>query len=284
MSCPVVRTIEELYGGYEYSSQQPNDDSTRTTLISPSGISGGGSSSLDISMESAKFYITMRKLQFARAELTVSRGPTDVTTDVTPIQSALTDALNDVTTPTDSSTPTALGDNAVYFERMFKNYYGKTSKQILEEVIGQSRRKLYLVITRTIDIIEVMEGLCSGKLARDFPSGMSLPTIYFDPEALESSDPEALHREINKIIDYANKVCVGGVKTTISPMSNFDKKLREFTVPAPAAKSIAEYRQLLDLDMEVATYAHALEQHHCAAIKKLGEVMNLCQRVVDLGE
>lgn len=277
MSCPVVRTIEELYGGYDYGVE--SFQFSHATVISPSGISGGGSSSQHVSMESAKFYITMRKLQFARAELTASRNSAiqSTLTDASAIQSALTDA-SDITDPRISES------DSVYFERMFRTYYGKSSKQLLDDIIGQSRRKLYLVITRAIDIIEVMEGLCSGKLARDFPSGMSLPTIYFDPEALESSDPEALHHEINKIIDYANKVCVGGIKAqNLLQMSNFDKKPRDFTFPRASAKTITDYKKLLDLDMEIATYAHALEQHHCDAIKKLGEVMILCQNIIDLG-
>jgi hypothetical protein len=280
MSCPVVSTIAELYGGYEYAdtSSSPKNE---TSILIPSGFSGGGSVSTDISMELAKFYITMRKLQFARAELTEQNrtvSSTAVPSTTAPatvpsnMPSIIESALASTSTLADTIKP------SVYFERMFADYYGKSSKQILKRILGQS--KIYIVLTRAVDLIDIMESVCISTLARDFPSGMSIPTVYFDPSAIENIElPANITSEINKIIDYANKLCVGGLRTTIEPMSKFDASLREFTFPKAGEES---WTKLLEYDMEVATYAYALEHYQCDAIKKINEVMNLCQSIIDL--
>jgi hypothetical protein len=250
MSCPVVRAIEELYGSFDYAA------SNGASEYIPSGVSGGGYTSTSVSMESAKFYITMRKLQYARAELSAGNLGAD-----TPIANAL-----------------GVSAGSKYFERMFAQYYGKNSQQILAEILGRGGG-LYLAMTRAVDIIDIMEGVCCTVLARDFPSGMSLPTVVFDPDAIENINrPVNICREVNKIIDYANKLCIGGVTTKIPPLPEFTAQLRDFTFAR------AEYSQLFAEDMEVAEYAHALEQYQCAAIEKINAVMELCQSVIDLSK
>jgi hypothetical protein len=288
MDCPVVRTIKELYGAYDYGVDDSADSITgigndntgasTTKLLIPSGVSGGGTVSTDISMETMQFYITMRKLQFARAELiaTQNNSVANSAAESTDITHAL---IDDSTHNTPAKT---------YFDRMFKDYRGKKSGIIFKEVFGPSARKIYTTITRSIDLIDIMESICSGSLARDFPSGMSLPTVCFDPAAIEVIElqPSCVYKEVNKIIDYANNLCVGGLRKKIDPLPKFDKTLRDFTFDiitnVQNTFALEEYKQLLNLDMEIAEYGMALEQYHCIAIKKLNEVMTLCQSIIDL--
>lgn len=309
MSCPVVRTIKELYGAYDYGEQEQENATlsaphSQTSMLVPSGISGGGSSSTDISMETMQFYITMRRLQFARAELIAQdRSQQNIQqSDDTDI----THALTDESVHTSESKPTHIPTSAhttekpkTYFDRMFKDYLGKKSGALFKEIFGASAKKIYTAITRSIDLIDIMESICSGSLARDFPSGMSLPTVCFDPSAIEVIElqPSCVYSEVNKIIDYANNLCVGGIRTKIDPLPKFDKILRDFTFQSndtadtadtadtdSARGMISKYKKMLDLDMEIAEYGMTLEQYHCDAIKKLNEVMMLCQSIIDLAK
>lgn len=291
MSCPVVRTITELYGSYEYDSgSESHSKQGETKIMIPSGICGGGSVATDISMETVKFYITLRKLQFARAELAETQdksGENSQSSEVTN-HTDTSHIIDSTDTSNRTTTPRTIIENAlnpstpppihVYFARMFKDYYGQKSSLLLKRILTDN--KIYTVLTRAIDIIDIAEGVCASTHARDFPSGMSIPTIYIDPDAVANiSKPENIYSEINKIIDYANKLCVGNLKTSIEKLPNFDKTLREFTFPQEGEQT---WKECLDLDMEIATYAFALENYHCSAIKKLNEVMNLCQSIIDL--
>lgn len=237
MSCPVVRAIESLYGSYQYGDDNVNHEVV--TIYTPSGIIGGGSSQSEIRFETAKFYITVRKLQFARAELS--------------------------------------GDER-QFERMFMKSHmqGKTSTELLSEILAEPTRSLYLAITRAIDIIEITEGVCCTVLARDFPSGMSLPTVEIDPTRIEClTSPENIYYCTCKLTDYATKLSVGGVRADIEPLPKFEPRLREFTITG-------DYQQMLAGDMEVAEYAYLLEQYQASAVSRISEVMRLCQEIVDL--
>lgn len=334
MSCPVVRTIDELYGSYDYSddeTSEPAADGSKSptvkgahqhysfrdgncTIYIPSGTVGGGAESTDINMNSMQFYITMRKLQFARAELIEQQSVQSVPSPQYDITSAITTTLptlpaHPTQLPTTSSQLAFLHSKSkleqsqpsVYFERMFKDYYGKNSREILEKIFDEPSKKIYIVLTRAVDLIDIMESVCIGALARDFPSGMSLPTIYFDPAAIENveSQPDAIYAEVNKIIDYANKLCIAGIKTHIESLPKFEKKLKEFVFTVPTVVSTANtptdinaslqhstlaavYAPLLDQDMDIAEYARDLEYYHCSAIGKLNDVMSLCQSIIDL--
>lgn len=245
MNCPVVSAMNELYGGYEYNA------TNGVNIVVPSGFQGGGVSENVVCIDDVTFYITTRKLQFARAKLNSARSDAEL---------SITDAF----------------DNK-YYERMFKDYYGKKSIQIYNSIIDPVAKRLYSAVTRSIDIINIMESICSSEKARDFPSEMSLPTVEIDPEIIDSipNDPKKFSTQLNQIILYANKVCVGGVRAHIEPLNEPDFTLREFTFQQDS------YDELMRLDMEVAEYALKVEKLFVEALKKLSEIANLCQNIID---
>lgn len=244
MNCPVVATIKELYGSYEYSGGE-----TSIRVVTPSGFHGGGSTTQSVCIDDVTFYQTTRKLQFARAKLNSS-----------------------------NRSEFSIIEDTKYFERMFSDYYGKTSIQVYKLIIEPVAKRVYSAVTRSIDIIDIMEAICSSVGARDYPDGMSLPTIELDSEIIESipNNPKKFASEVNRIIDYANKVCVGGIRTKIEPLAEPDFTLRDFTF------SPGDYDELLKLDMEVADYALKVEKLYVSAIAKLGEIATLCQSIIDL--
>lgn len=257
MSCPVVKAIKELQGGYNYGKPQV------VHIVTPSGFQGGGTKVQSVCLDNAVFYKTVRRLEYARAELNTA-GKANPEGDLS-ITGAITDGADGVT--------------SVYFERMFKDYYGKNSHSILEKILDPSVKKMYGVITKCVDIIDIMESICATTIAKENPDGMSLPTIEFDPEVIDqlTKNPSAVEHEVNKIITYANNLCVAGLRTKIEPLEEFKGKLRDFEFSKGES-----YKDLFDKDSELADYACSVEEFYRSIIEKLGEVIKLCQSIIDL--
>ena len=250
MSCPVVKAMKELHGGYDYSQPQT------TNIVTPSGFQGGGVTTQAVCLDNAIFYKTFRKLQFARAELNSGKSSDS--------DLSITNALSNV--------------ENVYFERMFADYYGKTSQQLLEKILEPTTKKMYAAITRTVDIIDIMESICASTLAKEHPDSMSLPTVDFSPEVVELliSNPSAVGKEISKIITYANQLCVGGIRAKIEPLEDFTQQC---DVTFTKGES---YQEMFKKDMELADYACKVEEFYRAVLGKLSEVIVLCQSIIDL--
>jgi hypothetical protein len=245
MSCPVKAIIADLYktGRYE-GGETPGPQ----TIL---------------------FYITRRRLEFARGKIIASVGTN--TTITTTTNTLIDDAT--VLAPT-------LMDDAIanpYHERMFKDYRGVTSHELFQRLFNPICTATSNQFVQTADMIIIAEAVCSAELARDFPDGMSLPEIAFDPDTLcDDSDPMKIINEINKMIVYANKLRVCGLSTAITPVKILDKKLREFTIEG-------DFEAMLASDMEVAEYALEVEQVHFDAAGKMAEIVQFLQKIVDVG-
>lgn len=264
MSCPVVKAIKELHGGYDYEKSQA------VHIVTPSGFQGGGVKVQSVCLDNAVFYKTVRKLEYARAELNTSNAANSL---------SIANAFDANNSTEDNPGYKENAENTVYFERMFKDYYGKNSYTILEKILEPSVKKMYNVITKCVDIIDIMESVCSSTIAKENPDGMSLPTIDFTPEIIDYlvKDASAVGREINKIITYANNLCVAGLRTKIDPLEKFDASLRNFEFSKGD-----RYETLFAKDAEVAEYACLVEEFYCQIIEKIGMVVKLCQSIIDL--
>jgi hypothetical protein len=238
MSCPVQEVIAELYATGRY------EDGDMTSYI------GGGdfddSKTVEAPTSDILFYITQRKIEFARAGL-------------------------------NSDSIISEGTMSVYHERMFRDYLGKTSKEIFWKLFRPICERFCFKFAQTVDVLVIMENICEQELSRTLPDNMSLPEISFNENALcdIESDPAKLTTEVNKLVSYANKLCVGGIKTTVEPIGAFDNTLRDFTFEGAPEELIAQ-------DMEVAEYAFGLEKYYTLAVDKLYAVSMLCQKIIDI--
>jgi hypothetical protein len=185
--CPVVQAIDEIKGGFDWSGDASNDENTVTIDTSVFGGFGGGSEGDDelqrtCVLEDAVFYITTRKLTFARFKL---GNP-----DLTACQK--------------------------FYKREFENLSGRDHYDVYVEILEKLHggKYLYNAFTTLIDLISGIESavgvfmINSARKGKQFnltiPSLKILPTI--DVAIQVRSD--LLQHTMNQIIQYMNKLNV----------------------------------------------------------------------------
>lgn len=239
MSCPVQTAIAELYETGRYS--------------------GCGDEQAQFPAPDMLFYITRRKLEYTRACAENNGGGTGTTH--TPV-SIITDGVE---------TNDAL-------ERMFADYKGISSMELFQKLLSPICAKTASRFLETVDMIIIAEAICSGELARDFPDGMSLPEISFDPDVLcNEGNPSQLINEVNKMITYACKLRVSDLRCSIEQIEIPKLQLREFNLTG-------DYAQMHAGDIEVAEYAFEVEKLHTAAVHAMAAISEHLQKITHLAK
>ena len=249
--CPVVLAIKELYGAHDYE-----DTSKFVTLPT---IHGGVECQLSI--DYVLFYMTKQKMEFARFELAAKKL---LATNSNPLNI--------------ESNVDGLPELYKKYIAGYQGYFGKKSNQICEIIAKESLGHLYRTFTYACDILAILEEMCSRG---ENPSGWSLPSVTID---LQSVSTEHLIAETNLLITYANSIVVNGIKTQqhIEKVTAVPVDVFEFPTPdTTPADYIESARRLLNVDMKIADIAVKVEESHAIAIKKLAQVVEVEQKIID---
>lgn len=247
MSCPVRRVIAEVRGAG----------------LNESGAVkiGGSESSCTIVCDSMDFYITSRKMDFARFEL--------MNPDI--------DAC------------------ARKCDSMFVGTYAELYRHLIDKVID---RHLYTQFTQLIKLIGDMESVIISKIAiaarTNAAINVTLPNILLLPhiDSVILYRPDLLCLTVNKIIDYMNKINVNVIlrspliiKIDRVPMPNIRPIDMSREIERPVAGSAHEYlvgiKRSLDMELEVAAYAQDVEKYHCEIIARLNIVFDYCKKIIN---
>lgn len=247
-ACPVVLTIRELYGSYDYESSNSIDI-----------IQHDNRACMQVNIDYVLFYVTKQKMEFARFELNAKKL-------ITESQSI-----------TESTIP-RLPELYTKYIDCYRDYFGSNSQDICEIITKESFGHLYRTFTYAADILAILEDVCS---VCDFPDGMSIPDITINNAPLNTL---SLIIETNKLISYANVIVVGGIKASeeIQHVNYSEAESLEFPRPdIDTPDYIESARMLLAADMKLADSALKMESAHVEAIKKLTRVIELEQKIID---
>lgn len=258
MTCPVVKTIKEIYG----AGWHDGDDTESLESV----IKIGGNDSTEYVCGETVFYMTMRKMDLARFELKLN------TFDLNFIKKK--------------------------FLREYKYLMGVTYAEIYQKIIDDVLTKhLYNQFVNLIDLIAQMEEMVATMVEvlgrKGKAINISLPDIILLPniDKLILYNPDILHYTVNKIVDYANKI---NIKSLISiktiPIPHIDK----FDTPAPDMKTRtpefipqqpSDYYDAMKVlskhEIIVAEYVYDIEKYHCKVINHMNFIYDLCKKIID---
>jgi hypothetical protein len=257
MTCPVVIAIGEIYGGGLYSM----DESNVVTI--------GGSDGQECIMDNSYYYITQKKLELARFELS---RPKDEQ-----CYNKLMDMFGDL--------------RGINFHDLYKLLIRKTLKN----------NYMYKQFTQLISLIRDMEKYIITRIsvAQKFkkPINVTIPSIKFPAyiDKIILYDPHALTIAINSIVDYIinlniNSLLTEPIKDKIKPMNEFatDKQLPNlnFATPnefdhMPAAECIDYMHKLLDKQTIVIEYINEIEKYHCSVINHVNVIFDRCKKIIN---
>lgn len=248
-ACPVVLTIRELYGSYDYESS--------SAMVDLPVVHGGVQ--MQVSIDYVLFYITKQKMEFARFELNAKK--------LIAVSQSITE-----------SGIAGLPELYTKYMAVYQDYFGKSSDRIADMIVKESFGHLYRTFTYAVDILAILEEMCS---VCAFPDGMSLPGAIINAEP---SNTLNLIAETNKLISYANGIVVNKIKASEQIQRVEYVKSESFEFPQPDIDTpdyIESARKLLTADMKIADSALKMELMHVEAIKKLTQVIELEQKIID---
>ena len=267
-TCPVVKVIREIHG-----AGLADEDTGRVALAwqSQSRRKRGGAEDNDdgtisksVVMDEVAFYITMRKMELARFELSAP----SVTACAAKYRSMFRDTI-DVT-------------------------YSELYTRLVDKVVGHTMRDRFV---RLIDMLGDMESLIIIKadmLARDGRAiNVSLPDMCVGPSVAIVHQPEVLCAAANIIIDYVNNIRIDSLLRTPTGPSRIPH-IAAYSGPTPdmttavssivastAAGYMAGMQKILSHEVELAMYVRDVEAYHCKVINHLGAVFVVCDQLID---
>lgn len=247
-ACPVVSTTSELYGAFDYESGD---------VVIDMGVVYGGQE-CQVNMNYVLFYITKQKLEFARFELSVRKM---VNTDRTTIQNLYNKYIAN-----------------------YRDYFGKKSGIICDMIVKESFNHLFRTFNYAVDIISNMEELCGLCSVNSVCDCSTIPSMNISTDVSNTAE---IIPEINKLITYANRVHINGIKVgeQIQPLTDLAFQLTDITFPRSDLNNdinhIEAAREFLTADMNIAETAIVVESIHSTGIKKLILVIELIQKIVD---
>lgn len=236
-TCPVVKAIAELRGGWEY-------EETQTIKI-------GGSDKEEYVLDDANYYITLRKIDLARFELS---RPSD--------------------------------EKIKKFFLEYAKFVGGTRRDIYK-AIYTGNRYLYKQFIHLVDIIGKLENTLSVAVLRHDNLNVSIPSITFLPDIDEIIlfDTFALEQTMNKIINYVNKLNIealtGVKKRQISEVPSFTATLDMDVRLDATGTELEQMKKMLEQEVIVAAYVDKLEKYHTAVINHMNSVFDACVREID---
>lgn len=257
MTCPVVAAIGEIYGGGLYSM----DTSNVVTI--------GGSDGLEYVSDNSYYYITQKKLELARFELS---RPNDIQCN-----NKLVDMFGDL--------------RGINFHDLYRKLIRITLKN----------KYMYKQFTQLISLIRDMEKYIITRIsvAQKFnkPINVTIPSIKF-PSYIDKIilyDPNALTIAINAIVEYINNLNINSlltepIKDKIELMGEFttDKQLPNlnFATPnefdyMPTEECIEYMHKLLDKQTIVIEYINEIEKYHCNVINHVNMIFDRCKKIIN---
>lgn len=250
MSCPVVRAIDEIRGG------GLEDETGHVVIV------GGYTRVVD----DVAFYMTARKLDFARFELS---GPK-------------ADAIS--------------ARHRSFFGWMFDDA-GKIltddiiCARLIDKTIGRSA-----LHDQFIEVVEMMgrlettiyERTMGGELSDSL--NISLPEIVLQPniDRLITYRPDVLKHTVDRLVAWVNAVNVvsisagksqsARVETISTPPDVMPKKI----LPSPDTNpTLVGMKSLLAHEMHFCAHLREIEKYHCEAVTVLGRVVERIGAIID---
>lgn len=253
MTCPVVRVIREIRGSGLY------DDDNSSNVIKLGGADN------EFICDDMTFYITVRKMEFARFEL---------------------------------SRPDYAACKQFYAKK-FKNIVNIDYSQLYKRIIDDALKKKFLY-RQFVDLVEIMgeiEQMVELKVIKSarkgLPINISIPDIFILPhiDQLIIYRTDILAQTMNKIIDYVNKINVNTMlsEPVISniqhvPAFTGDVPVMTTQIPELTASNADEYitgmQSILNHEMVVANYIHSIEKYQCSVINHLNQVYIICKKII----
>lgn len=249
--CPVRVAIDEIRGGLS------EDDAF---LISVTG--GALSSSFDEGIQSnddyivcdnVDYYVTTRKLEFARAELNYNA-------ELIKLSQLIAKSM----------TPKV---------KTFGELWQHITKQLQKNYI---KEKFVAVVERIHYIEQLVATATSMNRAGE---SLSLPTIIFDNNDLAGIQykPNVLHQIIEKILSYFRELNINTIlQSPIKPISStiiagLDKQIPTIEYPPTTVLiqpvDVATARKRFNQEMIVAQYIQGMEKMQCAACRLLDNIL-----------
>jgi hypothetical protein len=246
MSCPVVETIKEIYGAGIFIDEFDNDSLVKI---------GGGN--VEYLCDSAKFYITTRKMEFARYE------------------------LNDV-------------EFKNLKNGFFDNIVDKSYKEIYEFIIDKvlNNKYVYNQFVNLINLIDVMEKALLRRIHRlgkeKKEINVSIPDMMFSTnvDTLILYRPDVLCETVNTIISYIMRLNIRSiikesVSIDIKKIDAFPHKLDMEIVVAGPLNTNEDAKRILQHEMVVADHVLKLEKYHCEVINQLNKIYHYCDKIIE---
>jgi len=244
MECPVVKAIREIRGAGIYKDEF--DDANLIKI--------GGNEATEYICDSVKFFIMMRKMEFARYELTNA-----------PLY------------------------NFVKKLPVCRNYWDMYIYIVNTEL---DNKYIYKQFVNLIDLIHSIEKYIIAKVERLQHSSinLSLPKLVFEPDIDEVIlyRPDILGAEINKLIKYMGKMNINSIidehiDQNIELVKIFDKKI-DFNqlMPDPQKMNVRKYAQeYMKHEEIVANHVMDVEQYHCYIINHVNDMYKICNKIVE---
>lgn len=257
MSCPVVEVIKEIRGGGIYIE----NDETHDVMI------GGNDTGITFVCDEMSYYITLRKMEFARFEL---------------------------------SRPDLVSCERRY-NLQWREYTGITYAVVYDKLIKKIAKNnlLYNQFTGLINLIHNMEETINAKILALSYSGkainISLPSVILLPnvDELIYTHPDTLMDAVNKLTNYINQINLKSISRDCELAKV--EKLQSITLPkldmnktfdsSPDLATPDEYidcmKKLLASEMTIANYIRLIEEYHCKVIVHMNKLFDACKKLTN---
>lgn len=270
MTCPVVKALTEIRGGWLGAGTDGEDHSTKVIKI-------GGAGGVEYVNDNVAYYITSRKISLARLRLQMRSGQSSARLPAAVVQ--------------------------------FAHLNGKKYKEIFMHLVNHVVRRHYLLdqLVGLIDLInqlEIIVSIKSAELARqNQPTNISLCSLVIPPEytAAVTYNPAALYIVARHIITYINKMNLNSISAAetaapprmeapIAPdelsaeIANFaDKQAPQFdlNVTASPEQLLSQLEELLRHEEIVAEVVQKMEKYQCEVINKLNPAYDIIVGVLN---
>jgi hypothetical protein len=251
MTCPVVETIQQIYGSGAFE----DEDDVGTVKL--------GGSDVEYVMNEMGYYMMLRRIELARFELS---KPTPEA-----CAAKYKKMFSGMVGMTYSQLRVRLIDD-VLGPHMY-NQFIKIVDLIgqLEELIV-ARADTYAKTGRAVNI--------------SLPDIIWSPHI----DRLIMYDPSALEYAMGRLVDYMNKLNVNSMlKTPISARIPPPPKMAttaalsdtaQTIVGGPRVCTLDAMKEVLEQEMEVAQYVREIEKYHCRVLAYSGTIYDFCASIV----
>ena len=259
--CPVVAAISEIRRGGIWIDADEDGGHDDDAFPPRNRIVWGSSNPRIEYADEVIFYIMARKLDLARFELS---NPTLVRCKI--------------------KAKSMFGQIGVSREDIYIHIVNTAMK----------RRRIYVLMTHTVEIITALEQCIAAKIAAIAKKGLhinvSLPGTIPYVDASVMYKPESCTRTANMIIDYiqhlnVNSILREPVTINMTPCDSFDTMALTGDVPMITASTRDEYlsemKRVLNEELLIAQYVASIELYHCDVISRLSQVYNACEKIMN---